>query len=256
MIRSLLCTSLVLALMPQTSQANDIVDFFKAISAARSHSTIQRQAHPGYHPDIHSVSRRNLDGRTRLTSTRRFGSDFEHGHDHRRVDLNSYRRSGFQNSQPGRSGLAFHVNVGNSAPAPVYRPSGFPQSGIGHYDHGHHLPVPPLPQSPLPGQFQHLPHELGQIVTCPVPVYSHVHVECACNIAPNAVRTLVAVRDPALGRFRSCVERMVYVEVYAPPCPPRRVRVSPCRTKVRMDYGRYDITIESRDGCVTVTYDD
>lgn len=253
MIRSILCTSLVFILLPGQTQANDIVDFLRAISgpSPRAHAG---HGHEVDHHDHRAVSYRPSDRRSRLTETARVGASRSHGHAvvSPRANRSRARTTGLRGS-----GLSFHVSIGNQAAAvPRYVPS----PNIGR------LPAPPLPNAPLPGefvqvaprpgQFDHLPHQLGQIVTCRVPVFTHVHVESACHIAPNAVPTLVAVRDPNLGRFRSCVEQMVYVEVLAPPCPPRRVRVSPCRTRVRMDYGRYEVTIVSRNGCVTVEYDD
>lgn len=245
MIRSLLCTSLVLVLLPQPTQANDIMDFLRAISgpAPRAQVAHRHDADPhafGQHASNHrTVSNRSLDRRARHTEAVQVGASHLHG---RQIA----NRSRLRTTGLGGSGVSFHVSIGNQAPAvPRYVPT----PGFGR------LPAPPLPTAPLPGQLGHLPHQFGEIVTCSVPVFTHVHIESAHRIAPHAVPVLVAVRDPNLGRFRSCVEQMVYVEVLVPPCPPRRVRVSPCRTRVRMDYGRYDVTIESRDGCVTVEYD-
>lgn len=259
MIRSILCTSVVLLMMPQPTEANDIVDFFRAISgpSPRAHVAHNYQAN---HRGHQTVNYRPVDRRTRLTQATHIGASHRHGGpviDPRSVINPRAIRGRSRTSGLGGSGLSFHVSIGNSGRAvPRYVPT----QSIGHWPAPQlpapPLPIPPLPSTPLPGQFDHLPHQLGQIVTCHVPVYTRVHIESACDIAPNAVPTLVAVRDPNLGRFRSCVEQLVYVEVLAPACAPRRVRVSPCRTRVRMDYGRYEVTITSRDGCVTVRYDD
>lgn len=248
MLKRLLCTSFALILLPQATQANDIVDFFKAISgpSPRVHTTHR------HHEVERNVSRRAIDRRAQLAERRQFGASYAHpapgvAPTSHRV----YSPGSLRSSRTGRSGLSFHVSIGNQSPVVSRRPTA-------RYDVPYPtptLPAPPLPMAPLPGQFSHLPHQLGDIVTCSVPVYSHVHVKRACRVAPNAVPTLIAVRDPSLGRFRSCVEQMVYVEVLAPPCPPRLVRVSPCRTRIKMDYGRYEVLIESRNGCVTVEYD-
>lgn len=246
MIRTLLCTSIALILLPQSAQANDIVDFFKAISGPAPRAHVAHR----HHEAEHGISHRTLDRRSQLADRRQFGASYAHAH--RGLTPTSHRSRSYHNvrsSRIGGSGISFHVSVGNQAPVVSRRTVN--QQFAPHPV----LPAPPLPIAPRPGQFSHLPHELGDIVTCRVPVYSHVHVERACRIAPNAVPTLIAVRDPSLGRFRSCVEQLVYVEVFAPPCPPRLVRVSPCRTRIKMDYGRYEITIESRNGCVTVEYD-
>ncbi|MEP3481303.1 MAG: hypothetical protein ABJZ55_18830 [Fuerstiella sp.] len=267
MIRSLLCTSIVCLLLPQQTQANDIVDFLRAFSgpSPRAHAGHGRQVN---HHDHRAVSDRPGDRRARLTQAPYGGASHLHGS---RVVSPRVVSSGVNHRPTRTSGLSFHVSIGNRSPVvPRYVPTqqlpvGYGASPYQVAPHGGHLPAPPLPGSqlpiaplpsvPVPGQFDHLPHQLGQIVTCSVPVFTHVHVESACRIAPNAVPTLVAVRDPNLGRFRTCIEQMVYIEVLAPPSPPRRVKVSACRTRVRLDYGRYEVTIVSRDGHVTVEYD-
>ena len=33
------------------------------------------------------------------------------------------------------------------------------------------------------------------------------------------------------------------------------MRVSPCKTKIRLDYGRYEVDIVSRGGVIEVDYD-
>ena len=100
-------------------------------------------------------------------------------------------------------------------------------------------------------------HQIGDIVTCPVVLEQHVVVKDCDEIAPDACPVVVAVRAPTLGRYRGrdCQERLVYVEVMVPPCPLQRLRVSPCKTKVRLDYGRYEVDITSRNGCVEIEYD-
>ncbi|MEQ9409703.1 MAG: hypothetical protein RIK87_18350 [Fuerstiella sp.] len=128
------------------------------------------------------------------------------------------------------------VQLGNSqrGPAPVYAE---------------------LPQPPVPGSFAHLPHQIGSFVTCPVPLETCVRVRDQHRIAPNAIPAVIAVRDPHLGRFGRCVEQIAYVEVLVPPCPVQRVRLSPCKTKLRLDYGRYAIDIVSRNDVIDIDYD-
>ena len=161
-----------------------------------------------------------------------------------RYDHDYYRTSRYNNpyqlsrrtSRPvtiGRPGVSFHVSYGNNV-----------------------LPAPPVP----PPVYNHhvLPHQIGEFVTCPVPLERHVVIKDACEIAPNAIPVVIAVRDPHLGRFgsRDCVERIVYVEILVPPCPLQRIRVSPCKTKIRLDYGKYEVDIVSRNGCIEIDYDD
>ena len=133
---------------------------------------------------------------------------------------------------------------------------------------GHHVPsvlhsttpiiVDPVAQAPAPLAIGVLPHELGEIVTCDVPLTSRVRVRNAHEIAPGAQPIVVAVRDPHLTAWGSsgCVERLAYVQVFAPTLPLQEITVSPCRTHIDLDYGDWEITIESCDGLIEVEYDD
>lgn len=229
MSRILISSALVLSvtvLTPQVSSANDIVDFLRAINGGSSHSR---------HIDTRRVARHR-------------------GHDHvydvrDRYDRGRYRTTG-QSFQPvgRRNGVSFNVSFGNS-PIPVQAPAPVIYN---------HAPAPVLPPPPVPGSFDHLPHELGYPVTCRVPLEPHVQFRNSCRIAPGAVPTIIAVRDPHLGRYRSrgCVESLVYVQIMAPQCPIRSVRVSPCRTRIRLDYGKYEVDIVSKNDCIVVTYRD
>jgi hypothetical protein len=51
------------------------------------------------------------------------------------------------------------------------------------------------------------------------------------------------------------VERVVFVQVFVPPCPPRCIHISPCHTRVTMDFGTYEVDIKSKDGLIVVDYD-
>lgn len=236
MSRKLLATALITCLTGtvNSASANDIIDFLRAINGVpdhdhRAHVPV-RQVSP-YAPVSHRVARHPA-------------YDVYSGRDFRttRSRYRSYNRP-----VTGRSGVSFHVSYGSGGvlpPAPV----GYPVGPV----------APALPAPPAPGSFGHLPHQLGQVVTCHVPLEPHVRYEDLCDIAPGAVPTIIAVRDPHLGRFRSrgCVEQLVYVQVMAPPCPVQRVRVSPCKTRIRLDYGKYEICITSRNDCVVVSYND
>lgn len=229
MTRTILSLATVLSLtISGAASANDIVDFLNAVSGpqVRQHrghdrvavrSAVRGRSHAAHH-QTHRTSSRHLS--TRHATSRR-------------------------SSRPvvvSRPGLRFSVSFGQPAAqrVPVY------------------APAPVLEAPPVPGSFGHLPHQLGEIVTCAVPLETHVRVKDVCDIAPNAVPVIVAVRNPHLGRFRSrgCVESLVYVEVLAPQCPLRSARVSPCRTRIRLDYGKYEVNITSRNDCVLVDYDD
>ena len=146
-----------------------------------------------------------------------------------------------------RSGVSFSLSFGTApvvATVPAY----------------HAVPPQPdvLTTAPAPQQLHHLPHHLGEIMTCPVPLETCVCIKDADEIAPTAIPVAVAVRDPHLGLFgsRRCVEALVYVEVLVPPCSLQRLRVSPWRTKIRLDYGHHAIDIISRNGVARIDYDD
>ena len=117
---------------------------------------------------------------------------------------------------------------------------------------------PILEQAPLPSNFGPLPHEIGEFVTCNVPLATHVRVRNPHEIAPGAQPVVVAIRDPHLAAWGShgCVEQLAYVQVFAPPCPLRRMTVSPCHTVVNLDYGDWEITLTSANGVIEVEYDD
>jgi hypothetical protein len=62
------------------------------------------------------------------------------------------------------------------------------------------------------------------------------------------------VRDPALCEHD--VERLVYVQVLVPPVPPRKIEVSRCHTRVELCFGELDVEIVSKNGTISVEYDD
>ena len=115
---------------------------------------------------------------------------------------------------------------------------------------------PVLAYPPHPGALG-LPHQLGEIVDCPVPLATCVKIEDPHNIAPGAVPVIVAVRDPNLPAWHAgCVDAVVYVEVCAPPCPLQKLTISSCNTRMRLDFGQYEIDITSCKGHIVVDYDD
>jgi hypothetical protein len=201
-----------------------------------------------------------------------------------RVDLrhNDYGQSDFNHGVGlGRSGaqLSFQVSAGGGRNSgygqPVYvpvqqpgvilppvqsYPSAPPYSSTPSY-----RSTPSYPQAPVYPPMQSYPpvqgypspvshHQIGEIVECRVPLATCVRVEDPFNIAPNAVPVVVAVRDPHLCAHE-CHERVAYVEICVPPCPPRCIRVSPCRTRVTLDFGRYQVDIKSVNGLIVVDYD-
>jgi len=270
-----------------TTQANDIVDFLKAINgpAPRHHQTarpvIQSVGHHADH-DL-GVQRGSYGGGyggrdISSGSTAWRGSQFadrgmnnysgshrgfDGGHDragsYDRVDL---RRQSYGSSRPNygenprRSGvqLSFQVGTNGNPGRPYGQPVYVPVQQPG-------MSLPPVQNYPLVPAYPSAPaysggysHQMGQIVDCQVALATCVRVEDAFNIAPNAVPVVVAVRDPQSCR-QGCREQLVYIQVYVPPCPPRCVHISPCRTRVTMDYGRYQVDIKSGNGLIIVDYD-
>ena len=103
-----------------------------------------------------------------------------------------------------------------------------------------------------------LPHGLGEIVNSDVPLAPRVRIRDTHEIAPGALPIVVAIRDPNLAECGSpgCIERLVYIQVFAPPVPAQEITVSPCRTRIVLDYGDWEIKIRSRNGVIEVEYDD
>jgi hypothetical protein len=184
--------------------------------------------------------------------------------DPQRVDLrhsnfgrNDFGRSGYgRNSYPQRSGAQISFRVSSNSGAgygePLYIPTQEPVQVLPPVQQ---LPptqaYPSVPGYPVAPSF---PHQVGEIVDCHVPLATCVRVEDECNIAPNAVPVVVAVRDPNTCGHQ-CQERIVFVQVFVPPCPPRSIRVTPCHSRVQMDFGQYEVDIKSRDGMIFVDYD-
>ena len=114
-----------------------------------------------------------------------------------------------------------------------------------------------------------------------VPLFRRLEIEDPDHVHPYAVRQVVAVADPSrpappiglaklfhrkcTGCARGCVEcdplcdagdSLVFVEVCVPPCRPEEVKVTRHGHRVHMDFGKYEVTLTSRDGYVKVDYDD
>lgn len=228
MPRTLFTTTALLVLtsvFPKAVPANDIVDFLRAISGPPQYQRYSEPRHDHHPQAIQPVSQRHAS--------------------HARFPQQTH---GFTN-QPH---LANRNSRGRSFSG---RSDQYLTTGIGQ--HGVHsgTPNPGLPAPPVPSNLGYLPHEIGQIVTCSVPLETCVRVRDERRIAPCAVPVTVAIRNPHLGRFGSCQEQLVYVQVFVPPCPVQRLKVSPCRTKIRMDYGKYAVNIVSRKGMVVIDYD-
>ncbi len=110
-------------------------------------------------------------------------------------------------------------------------------------------PVTPVPDPSyvLPAT----PSPAPVVVGAPIALYSNVRYRAERNIAPCAVSKIVSVADPC--NPGCCVN----VEICVPPCECECVKVSKCGTKVKYDYGKYEVEVTSRrTGVVVVNYND
>ncbi|QDT14832.1 hypothetical protein [Alienimonas californiensis] len=114
-----------------------------------------------------------------------------------------------------------------------------------------------------------------------VPLFTRVEIEDPDHVHPLAVRQVVAVADPRIpappiglaklfhreckGCLHGCREcdalcddgcALVFVEICVPPCQPEEVKVTRHGYRVHLDFGKYEVTLTSRDGYVRVDYDD
>ena len=102
-----------------------------------------------------------------------------------------------------------------------------------------------------------LPYPYGSVVSGPVGLYPRVKLEDCHKIAPGAVPVIVAVKDPNICRkhCRCCLPQCVYVQVFVPPCPLLRVKVNKHGDEIELDYGKYEVDIDSENGVVEIDYD-
>ncbi|MEZ6122814.1 MAG: hypothetical protein R3C49_06515 [Planctomycetaceae bacterium] len=206
----------------QNASANDIVKFLRALSGPS-----QPVAVHGPRGAVHADHHHGVPVQT----VGRVDRHAHYGHGVPVAPLPTVNR---------RPGLSFNISFG-SAPSRVA------------------LAQPALPVVPVIPAPVSVPavHRIGEIVTCPVPLETCVVVKDACEMAPGAIPVAVAVRDPHLPAVgtRGCVERVVYVQVYVPQCPLKRCRVSPCGTKVRLDFGQYEVDLTTRNNLIEIDYD-
>jgi hypothetical protein len=267
----------LLLAMAAGTQANDIVDFLRAVNG------VPETRGPAHYPPVsrhsgyrgheisdphHGHAAPSYRGPSSYRSGGRMSSGDQrssYGHDHDDYDRVSLRdedrermmRSGrtgrgpsdFHRTGHRQSGaqISFRVSAGNG-----------PRSGyatpVYYQTEPNAIPLPPVPQSPVYSDPVVTPHCVGEIVSCPVPLETCVRVQDECNIAPHAVPVVIAVRDPH-ACAHECQKPVVFVQVFVPPCPPHSVTVSPCQTRVNLCYGEYEVDIRSRNGFVVVDYD-
>lgn len=262
-----------------TTQANDIVDFFKAISQAER----QHQAPPAYHrvgqhddhrgPSSHGYGDRPMTSRDMYQiqmANRPMGHGDPHdprfhghpAHSEARVSLRGPESRMPSYTRPSRGRISFQVSTGGGMNSgfggPIYYPASQELQELPPVQEL--APVPSYPIGPVyPPIHQNppviaAPHQIGEIVTCHVPLATCVRVEDVRNIAPDAIPVIVAVRDPNMCAHDT-IERIVFVQVFVPPCSMSGIRISPCRTRVTMCFHQYEVDIKSANGMIVVDYD-
>lgn len=124
---------------------------------------------------------------------------------------------------------------------------------------GNTRPQPILPDAAPQIELRQAPRVVpGMFASFDAPVYPNVRVKDGRKIAPGSVPALVAVKDPHACKHdcNCCRDRMVFVEVWVPPTRPR-FKVEDGGREVELDYGEYEVEIESKTrGYVVVDYDD
>lgn len=128
-------------------------------------------------------------------------------------------------------------------------------------------PVPPLPEPQWPWPGVGLPSEgpaefgyyrPGDFVQGPVPLYPRVRVKDRDEAAPHCITVVVAVADPnpCPDAFHVTGPSSVFVPICVPRCPLRDMKVDKGGSRIKLDYGEYTVELKSKDGVVTVDYDD
>jgi len=293
MIRACLSHGFAVTMMltvPLSASANDLVDFLKAVQEVSHYARHASRSPVAPRGQVYGNQIHRGHGHDRGLSSRDI-------YKHRLSHVEAYSRQGFNLPYESQLRL-HEPNLRGVYPAGshIYRNrAGVYQGRSGRVTVGYHpqgyqeaAPVPgtPVPPAPAPGsavlgtpyqptpilsapsfrqpnvippvQMVHATHQIGEIIDCPVPLATCIRIKDPDHIAPDAIPTVVAVRDPNLCRHKCdcCVERVVYIEVCLPPCPPRKLRISPDGTYVCMNYGKYQVELTSRKGLITIDYDD
>ncbi len=267
-----------------TTQANDIVDFFKAINRAERHHNAPPAFQPvdqhddhGHEGPGHEYGDRNLTSRDlhkiQMANrpigygdprSDRFNDRFtgHPAHSDDRVSLRDHNYGQPAYTRPSGARISFRISS-NGGMNPGYGAPSYYSTGQEYQELPpvqEMAPAPAYPVVPVYPSVQQsppviaTPHQIGEIVTCRVPLARCVRVEDARNIAPDAIPVIVAVRDPNMCAHDT-VERVVFVQVFVPPCPMSGIRVSPCRTRVTMCFHQYEVDIKSKNGMIVVDYD-
>ncbi len=246
-----------------TTQANDIVNFLNALNgnSGRPNAPVMVQpvGNHGHDHDGASLGNQGYSGNQGYRDNHGHGENgpgvqFGRSGTHRPSVNTVNLRPNHYVAPPSRrnSGLQISLQFGENGSrnprygAPVYVAAPRPVQVL--------PPVPVYQSVPAYPHGAPAPFQLGQFIDCQVPLATCVQVQDECNIAPSAVPVVIAVRDPNMC-VHETVERLVYVQIFVPQCPLRDLQVSPCRTRVSLDYGRYEVDIKSGNGVIVIDYD-
>ncbi|MCH2212683.1 MAG: hypothetical protein MK110_15375 [Fuerstiella sp.] len=81
------------------------------------------------------------------------------------------------------------------------------------------------------------------------------------EIAPCAVPKIIQVPDPcackdACDCCQCCEPKCVSIRICVPPCGCEQVKVSKNGTRIKYDYGEYEVDVRVKDGYIEVDYQD
>ena len=117
------------------------------------------------------------------------------------------------------------------------------------------LPMP-APLSPTPIVQYNGPVTGMPVMTSGVELYHNVKYRGERNIACAAKPIIVQVPDPCACKNSCCPTPCVNVQICVPECGCPCVKVTRCGNKVTYDYGKYEVSVLSAHGRVTVAYND
>ena len=177
MLRTSILMLSVACLTAPVSSANDIVDFLRALQGPPVRQYQPVSARSRVASSIHDPRARDIHDHGRFDGGRFDNGRNIHGR-HSEVDLRQTHFAGSRVSpvRPSQSRVSFNISFGNT---PRFA----------------HVPAPPIsvapvvpnhglyPVAPAPG-FGPLPHQLGEIVVCPVRLETCVRIKDADEIAP------------------------------------------------------------------------
>lgn len=110
--------------------------------------------------------------------------------------------------------------------------------------------MPPAP-TPIP-----IPEGMVVAMGTPVELYHNVRYKDLRNIHPCAVEKIVAVPNPCPDPCNACCQSCVFVKICVPTCDCYETKCSKHGSKIKYDFGKYEVEITSARGVVVVDYDD